>query len=92
MAKKRGKAHHPFQPLITSPAGVVRFKSNSIVSFLLYRGKFDMNDLAVMQFSDEDRSQFAQLIGYSLSGFGELNYVSDKTYNAVAAQDVYGRQ
>jgi len=30
-------------------------------------------------FSQEDREQFAQLIGYSLSGFGELSYVSDET-------------
>jgi len=31
-------------------------------------------------FPQEDREQFAQLIGYSLSGFGELDYVSDETY------------
>ena len=29
-----------------------------------------------MPFSDEDREQFAQLIGYSVSGFGELSYAS----------------
>jgi hypothetical protein len=41
-----------------------------------------MNHLAEMDFSAEDREQFAQLIGYSLSGFGELDYVSDATYDA----------
>ncbi len=34
-----------------------------------------MNDLAVKDFSDEDRCQFAQLIGYSISGYEELSYV-----------------
>jgi hypothetical protein len=59
---------------------VLRFKENAIVRFLLDAGKFDMNDLALMPFSREDREQFAQLIGYSHSGFGELSYVSDETW------------
>lgn len=50
----------------------VRFKENSIVRFLLDGGPFDLNMLARMPFSVEDREQFAQLIGYSLEGFGEL--------------------
>ncbi|HEY9661654.1 MAG TPA: hypothetical protein V6C65_24625, partial [Allocoleopsis sp.] len=29
--------------------------------------------------------QFAQLIGYSLSGFGDLSYVSDETYAAASS-------
>jgi hypothetical protein len=41
-----------------------------------------MNELACLEFSDEDRTQFVQLIGYSFSGFMELSYVSDE---AVAA-------
>lgn len=39
--------------------------------------------------ADEDREQFAQLIGYSLSGFADLSYVSNKTYNAADAQPVH---
>lgn len=73
---------HPIQPLKTDKHSVVRFKENAIVSHLLENGGFDMNDLAVMDFSQQDREQFAQLIGYSLSGFGELSYVSDATYEA----------
>ncbi len=46
-----------------------------------------MNQLARMEFSDEDREQFAQLTGYSLSGFGDLDYVSDETYERAANQD-----
>ena len=42
-----------------------------------------MNELACMDFSQEDSEQFAQLIGYSVSGFSELSYVSNDTYNTV---------
>ncbi len=37
-----------------------------------------MNDLAVLKFSDEDRNQFAQLIGYSVSGYADLSYANEK--------------
>jgi hypothetical protein len=72
---------HPIQPLHHDGRGTLRFKENAIVRFLLDAGPFDMNMLAAMDFSSEDREQFAQLIGYSLGGFGELSYVSDETYN-----------
>lgn len=52
---------------------------------LLDNGGIDMNKLACIDFSDKDREQFAQLIGYSLSGLGELSYASDDAYG-VAAQ------
>jgi hypothetical protein len=78
--KKRAK--HPIQPLVKDEKGVPRFKKNKIVEYLLDQGPFDMNHLAVQQFSQEDHEQFAQLIGYSLGGFGELSYVSDDVYNA----------
>lgn len=60
----------------------MRFKANAIVRHLLDNGGIDLNAIAMLSFSQEDREQFAQLIGYSLSGFGELSYVSDETYNA----------
>jgi len=81
-------AQHPVQPLIKTKSGTVRFKENAIVHFLLDNGPYDMNKLAGMSFSDEDREQFAQLIGYSLSGFGDLSYVSDETYERAAGQEV----
>ena len=86
-ARKRKSAKagdHPIQPLYSDESGTTRFKHNAIVCFLLDAGPFDMNQLAVMEFSREDREQFAQLIGYSLSGFGELSYVRDKTYRRAA--------
>jgi hypothetical protein len=73
---------HPIQQLEQDDKGVLRFKGNAIVRYLLDAGPFDMNHIAMKQFSDEDQEQFAQLIGYSLSGFGELSYVSDETYAA----------
>jgi hypothetical protein len=84
-------AKHPIQPLVLD-RGVVRFKENAIVSYLIdladKNSICDMNAIALLHFSDEDRAQFAQLIGYSLSGFGYLPYVSDKIYNAATAQPV----
>ena len=71
----RDKARRTFQPVIIAKDGVARFKPNAIVDFLLRKGGFDMNDLVRMDFTDEDRAQFAQLIGYSVCGYGELNYV-----------------
>lgn len=69
---------HPMQPVVVDEHGVHRFKENAIVNFLLRAGPYDMNKLAMMSFSDEDREQFAQLIGYSVSGACDLSYVSDR--------------
>ncbi len=79
---ERDSLPHPHQPLGTDENGTLRFKQNKIVRFLIDMGPFDMNKLAMMNFSDEDRVQFAQLIGYSRSGFGDLSYVSDEAYEA----------
>jgi hypothetical protein len=73
-------AEHPIQPLVRDPDGVIRFRKNTIVCFLLENGPWDLNKLARIPFSNEDRQQFAQLIGYSLSGYGELPYVDDEAY------------
>ena len=81
---------HPIQPLGRDRNGVVRFRQNAIVAFLLDEGPFDMNDIARRNFSNEDQEQFAQLIGYSLSGFGELSYVSEETYEAAARMEAEG--
>lgn len=69
---------HPMQRVYLDNEGVIRFVHNQIVQFLLDEGPFDMNHLAVQKFSEEDRVQFAQLVGYSVSGFGGLDYVSRK--------------
>ena len=81
-----GRLRHPVQPVRIDNDGVVRFVPNRIVRFLLDAGPYDMNTLAMMPWSDEDREQFAQLIGYSVQGFGELSYASDETYAIAAAE------
>lgn len=76
--------NHPIQPLQLDSRGVLRFKPNAIVQYLLDRGPFDMNHLAMQGFSDPDREQFAQLIGYSHDGFGTLSYATDRVYDKAA--------
>lgn len=70
----------PLQPVYRDEHGTIRFKENAIVRYLLDNGGIDMNKLALLHFSQADREQFASLIGYSLSGFSELDYVSDEAY------------
>jgi hypothetical protein len=73
----------PLQPLYRDADGTVRFRANQIVWFLLEWAKtygMNLNVLAAMPFDAADREQFAQLVGYSLSGFGELSYVTDETF------------
>lgn len=76
-------ARHPIQPLVVDDHGVLRFKANAIVRHLLDNGGIDLNQIACLNFSKEDRQQFAQLIGYSLSGYSELtSYVDDDAFGA----------
>jgi hypothetical protein len=64
---------HPMQPLVQDAFGTVRFRENKIVSFLLDRGPYDLNKLCVMDWPEGDYTQLMQLIGYSVSGYGELS-------------------
>lgn len=77
----------PIQPLSLDKHGVIRFEENAIVRHLLDKGPFDLNDIACIDFTQEDREQFAQLIGYSLSGAGDLGYFSAETWEA--AEEMY---
>ena len=75
---------NPIQPLVIDSQGWRRFKANAIVQHLLdTHPSCDMNTLARKDFSDDDRQQFAQLIGYSLDGYFSLSsYVDDAAYYA----------
>jgi hypothetical protein len=73
----------PMQPMEKDKDGVMRFKQNAIVRRLLDFGQehgLGLNELACENFPPEDRMQLAQLLGYSLSGYGELDYVDDHSY------------
>ena len=84
----------PIQPLETDSNGTVRFRENAIVKWFLEEGRkygLDMNAIACLPFPREDRVQFAQLIGYSLGGFGELPYVKNQDYEAAQFMKVEGQ-
>lgn len=73
------KSPHPMQPAETDSTGVLRFKANAIIRYLLDNGPFNLTDLANMRFDIDDWSQFMQLIGYSLSGYLDLSSVSHES-------------
>lgn len=71
---------HPMQPIEFDDQGTARFKQNALVRYLLDAGPIDLNQLAVLpNIPNEDHEQLAQLIGYSVSGFGDLSYADPKT-------------
>ena len=69
----------PMQPLVRDKNGVIRFQKNAIIDWLFETGRLDLNQLATMKFSKDDHMQIAQLLGYSVSGFGDLSYVDEHT-------------
>lgn len=73
----RAALPHPMQPIAPDQHGRLRFKENRLVSYLACER---LNELAAVEACDEDRQQLAQLIGYSLDGWGTLSYVSDEAY------------
>ena len=71
-------AGHPMQAIVRDDKGTIRFHRNALVCYLLDAGPYDMNHLACLPgVSRQDYEQFAQLIGYSVSGFGDLSYASN---------------
>jgi hypothetical protein len=89
---ERDALPHPMQPIGRDASGVVRFKENRAVSYLLAEAsegrRCDMNDLVRAcqhgAFPEADMVQLAQLIGYSVAGFGDLSYAPP---DVVAAAD-----
>ncbi len=71
----------PLQPIVNN-----RFVGNKVVEYLLEKGGLDLNDLAIANLPREDHEQFAQLISYSVSGWGSLSYVSDEAEAAAWQQ------
>jgi hypothetical protein len=69
---------NPMQPVLKDSSNVIRFKQNEIVRQLLELSKshgFGLNEIGHGNFTLDDQMQFAQLIGYSVSGYGDLSYV-----------------
>ena len=66
----------PMQPVVVASDGVIRFKANQIISDMLdlcQKHGFGLNEIAMRDYEEDDRSQLMQLIGYSVSGYGNLS-------------------
>lgn len=81
---------NPIQPVVKAKGDTARFKANQIVRYLIdltrEKGICDMNMLAILPFNKDDRQQFAQLIGYTVEGYGELPYHSEEVYAIASAE------
>lgn len=96
---KKGYQPQPMQPVVQDAHGVLRFRKNAIVCTLLdrdtARGRVypdfparsdgGLNWTGAQGFSQADEEQLAQLIGYSISGYHELPYVSDESVSLANA-------
>lgn len=90
---------HPMQPIVVDDRGVVRFKRNAVVEYLLDKGGIDLNHLwpqvAMGRLPLADYMQLMQLIGYSVSGYGDLAWSdgdrSEWEASAAAADEIADR-
>lgn len=78
---------YPVQPKVVDTYGVLRFEKNPIVEYLLDNGGIDMNKITTWchenNIDPKYKQQFAQLIGYSVRGYGMLSYVTDEDWEEV---------
>ncbi|MBZ9574589.1 hypothetical protein [Modicisalibacter sp. MOD 31.J] len=83
------EVRYPMQPIGLDPHGRPRFEPNPIVDYLACTVS-DLNHLAVWcaenAVDPKYQEQLAQLIGYSVDGYGTLSYVSDESHERAAAQ------
>jgi hypothetical protein len=84
---------HPMQEVVRV-GKVARFRENKLVSLLLeVAGKngTGLNEIALMNakglVSDADAIQLMQLIGYSVSGYGDLTYIQRHATKALMPAD-----
>lgn len=93
MSARRKPARHPRQPVVIAGDGVARFKENRIVRWMLAAVESQGDDLNTIAYTfpeegfDDDYQQLMQLIGYSVSGYGDLRR-SDKRVTAEADAEV----
>jgi hypothetical protein len=79
------------QPIEFDDHGVTRFKRNEAVRYLLDNGGIDLTQLSMLVRSgtipEADYMQLMQLIGYSVSGYGDLAYSDDDRTEWQASAD-----
>ena len=79
------------RPIEVAEDGKVRFKANAIVRWLVDNDKVSLNEIAARHaqgapaFPQEDVDEFWQMLGYSVSGYGELSHVSEESVEAADA-------
>ncbi|MDD1958982.1 hypothetical protein NP534_02590 [Pseudomonas sp. 39004] len=64
------------QPVVAAADGVIRFKQNQIIRDMLdlcEKHGLGLSEIAARDYEKDDRSQLMQLIGYSVSGYGNLD-------------------
>ena len=73
----------PDQPVVLDEHGVARFQANRVIGKLMsvaVEAGYSLNGLASDRahgvFTDAECAQLMQLVGYSVSGFGDLSYVN----------------
>lgn len=67
---------HPMQPVVIASDGCARFKENRIVRDLLdlaSKHGLDLNQICIKDYEPDDYAQLMELIGYSVSGYGDLD-------------------
>lgn len=69
---------HPMQPIVLVD-GIARFKDNRLVRFLIDQYGLNQLHMRCSDATQDDWNQLAQLIGYSVSGFGDLSYADHET-------------
>lgn len=82
--------NHPNQPLVLDKHEVIRFRQNKIVAkmleFCTERG-CGLNEISCDDITtEEDYRQLMQLIGYSVSGYGDLHICTDKEWRRLEKQ------
>lgn len=70
--EKPGRQNAIVRYVVDNPASVV-------ATHPMHAGRLDLNKIVTLPFPQEDREQFAQLMGYSICGYHELSYVSDES-------------
>ncbi len=66
------------QPIYFDERGTARFRANKIVQWMVARGaagkSFDLNTIVIELggLDIEEHEQFNQLLGYSVSGYGDI--------------------
>jgi uncharacterized alpha/beta hydrolase family protein len=81
---------YPMQPIKLDRHGRARFEANPIIEMLQAEGIIDLNCVAIWcienNIDNKYQEQLAQLIGYSVDGYGTLSYVSDQSYERATVE------